>query len=142
MELESYFDFLDEDDIRIKGTRVGLEHIVKEYNEGAGPEEIALRFPTVSLEKIHATITYYLANKAKIEKYVQRVNEYQEAGWQAQQNNPSDFILSLRKRIEKRRQEISVDENHPLNNLISKIKGNLSNEKSLARPTGYSTLRP
>lgn len=106
MELESYFDFLDEDDIRIKGTRVGIEDVVREYNEGAGPEEIALRFPSVSLEKIHATITYYLANRAKVDDYVRRVTEYQEAGWREQQEHPSEFILSLRQRIEKKRQEL------------------------------------
>lgn len=120
MELENYFDFLDEYDIRVKGTRVGIEHLVREYNEGAGPEEIALRFPTVSLEKIHATITYYLANKAKMDNYIQQVSDFKEAGWQEQQNHPSNFILSLRERIEKRRQEINSDENHPLNNLTSR----------------------
>jgi uncharacterized protein (DUF433 family) len=117
MELESYFDFLDEYDIRVKGTRVGIEYIVQEYNEGAGPEEIALRFPTVSLEQIHATLTYYLANRTKIDEYARRVNEYQEAGWREQQEHPSEFILSLRQRIEKKRQELLADENSPLSKL-------------------------
>ena len=108
MELESYFNFLDENDIRIKGTRVGLEHIVREYREGASPEEIALHFPTVSLEQIHATITYYLANRPKVEEYMQRVWQAQETAWQEQQRNPSEFVVSLRARLEKRRQEGQV----------------------------------
>jgi hypothetical protein len=31
MELESYFDFLAPDDIRIKGTRIGIETVLYEY---------------------------------------------------------------------------------------------------------------
>ncbi len=57
MELEHYFEFIAEDAIRLKGTRVGIETIVRAYQEGASPEEIALRYPTLSLEQIHATIS-------------------------------------------------------------------------------------
>jgi uncharacterized protein (DUF433 family) len=57
MELEQYFDFVADDAIRLKGTRVGIETVVRDYQEGASPEEIALRYPTLSLEQIHATIT-------------------------------------------------------------------------------------
>ncbi len=31
MQLEDYFEFLTSKDIRIKGTRVGIEHILYEY---------------------------------------------------------------------------------------------------------------
>ena len=43
MELESYFDFLGPEDIRIRGTRVGIETVLDDYLEGASPEEIAAR---------------------------------------------------------------------------------------------------
>jgi|GEM_PF-3178519 len=46
MELESYFDFLPDGDIRIKGTRVYLEDIIGRYFEGDSPEEINSHFPT------------------------------------------------------------------------------------------------
>ncbi|MCB0047933.1 MAG: DUF433 domain-containing protein, partial [Caldilinea sp.] len=60
--LESYFDFIRTPadtllSIRVTGTRVGIEYILREYMQGASPEELALRFPTVTLEQIHATIT-------------------------------------------------------------------------------------
>lgn len=60
MQLEGYFDFLGPDDIRIKGTRMGIEFVLRDYREGASPEEIVLRYPTLSLEQVHTTITYYL----------------------------------------------------------------------------------
>ncbi len=31
MQLEDYFTFLRPDDIRVKGSRVGIEHILDEY---------------------------------------------------------------------------------------------------------------
>jgi uncharacterized protein (DUF433 family) len=58
MELESYFEFLAEDAIRLTGNRVGVETGLRDYNESASPEEITLRYPTLTLEQIHATITY------------------------------------------------------------------------------------
>ncbi|MYA70794.1 DUF433 domain-containing protein [Candidatus Poribacteria bacterium] len=61
MELEDYFDFVQEDVIRIKGNRIDIEIVLEDYLEGASPEEILLRYPTLNLEKIHATILYYLA---------------------------------------------------------------------------------
>ncbi len=63
IELENYFDFVEKDVIRIKGNRIDIEIVLEDYLEGASPEEILLRYPTLNLEKIHATILYYLAKK-------------------------------------------------------------------------------
>ena len=51
MELENYFDFVQEDVIRIKGNRIDIEIVLEDYLEGASPEEILLRYPTLNLEK-------------------------------------------------------------------------------------------
>jgi uncharacterized protein (DUF433 family) len=69
--IEEHFDFLSPEDIRVKGTRVGVEHILYEYIYYAkSPEEIAKQFQTVSLEQVYATILYYLENKEVVGKYV------------------------------------------------------------------------
>ncbi len=48
MQLEDYFDFLAPNDIRIKGTRVGIESILYEYiHRQLSPEEIVPKFRTV-----------------------------------------------------------------------------------------------
>ena len=99
MQLENYFDFINENAIRIKGHRIGIEHVLRDYCEGASPEELLLRYPTLSLEKIHATITYYLANKMEIEAYMKRVADMQQEAWQAQARNPPEFVIQLRKRL-------------------------------------------
>ena len=46
MNLEDYFDFLAPDDIRLKGTRVGIESVLYEYvHREQTAEAIARRFP-------------------------------------------------------------------------------------------------
>ncbi len=77
MELESYFDFVNDTAIRLKGTRLGIETVIVDYLAGASPEETVLRFQTLSLEQVHATITYFLANRASVDAYVQRVETEQ-----------------------------------------------------------------
>lgn len=72
MHLEEYFDFINADTIRIHGQRVDIAHVLAYYQEGYGAEIIALELPSLSLEEIHATITYYLRNQATIDHYLER----------------------------------------------------------------------
>jgi uncharacterized protein (DUF433 family) len=72
MQLEDYFDFVATDEIRLRGTRVGIEAVLSEYLDGALPEEIALNYPPLTLEQIHAAITYYLHNRAAMDQYLDR----------------------------------------------------------------------
>ncbi len=60
MQLEDYFVFLAPNDIRIRGTRVGIETVLNDYLKwGKRPEEIAASYPTLELEQVYATILYY-----------------------------------------------------------------------------------
>lgn len=113
MELESYFEFIAEDAVRIAGTRVGIETVLRDYQEGAAPEEIVLRYPTLSLEQVHATITYYLANQEKVEVYLKLVRQQREEAWQEQQRHPSPFVRSLRERVERQRQALREEKPLP-----------------------------
>ena len=106
MELASYFDFVQEDVIRIKGNRIDIEIVLEDYLEGASPEEILLRYPTLNLEKIHATILYYLAKTEEVEAYLERVRQLDEAAEQEQLRNPSPFVIELRERFAKVSQEL------------------------------------
>ena len=106
MELENYFDFIQEDVIRIKGNRIDIEIVLEDYLEGASPEEILLRYPTLDLEKIHATILYYLAKTEEVEAYLERVRQLDEAADQEQLRNPSPFVVKLRERLAKASQKL------------------------------------
>src|SRR5258708_7772536 len=58
--------------IRITGTRVSLDSVVHEYDQGATPEEIAVSFPSLRIEDIYATITYYLSHREQVEEYLRQ----------------------------------------------------------------------
>jgi uncharacterized protein (DUF433 family) len=103
MSLESYFDFVAEDVIRIAGTRVGIETVIGDYQLGATPEEIVIRYPTLSLQQVYATITYYLENRRALDAYVDRLRKRRELDWQEAQGHPSDFVQSLRNRLDHQR---------------------------------------
>ncbi|MCB0196337.1 MAG: DUF433 domain-containing protein [Anaerolineae bacterium] len=96
MQLENYFEVLDSQDIRIKGTRIGIEIVIEDFLDGASPEEIAVRYPSLSLEQVYASITYYLANRDQIDAYIQSSWQEIERASQQQEQNPPDFIKRLR----------------------------------------------
>jgi uncharacterized protein (DUF433 family) len=88
IKLEDYFEFHSADDIRLKGHRVNIEDVLNYYLEGYTPEEINVNLPTLDLEKIHATITFYLHERSQIELYLKRVEKRQENNYQGFVANP------------------------------------------------------
>ncbi len=96
MLLEDYFDFLSSDDIRLKGHRIGIDNVLDYYLEGYSPEEIAASLPSLNLEQIHATITYYLHNRAEIDAYLSRLTKWREQRYQEWAVNPSPVVERLR----------------------------------------------
>ena len=98
MQLEDYFNFLAPDDIRVKGTRVGIETILYDFIHCCRtPEEIAQSYPSVTLEQVYATILYYLHNKEVVSKYVADWLEWGHQQWKAQELNPPPAAARLRK---------------------------------------------
>ncbi len=54
----------------IQGTRVSLDSIVYRFLEGLPPEGITDCFPGLTLEQVYGAITYYLAHRVEIDKYL------------------------------------------------------------------------
>ena len=102
MQLEDYFDFISPEDIRLKGTRVGIETIITDYLGGRFPEEIPLHYPTVTLEQVFATLTYYYRNQETVEAYIQAWREHGERAWEEQQRNPSPRVREIQKMLRER----------------------------------------
>ncbi len=68
----------------VAGTRVSLDSIVAAFLEGLAPETIAAEcFPVLTLEQVYGAITYYLAHRADIDRYLQQVDAEFEALRQA-----------------------------------------------------------
>ena len=105
MQLEDYLDFQGPDVIRLKGHRIGLEHIVEHYQEGYSPEQIALEYPGVSLEQIYGVIAYYLHNQVEVEGYLARINATAEANYRSWAANPSPVSQRVRAILEQRMRE-------------------------------------
>jgi len=97
MQLEDYFDILASDDIRIKGSRIGIESVLYEYiYREQSPRAIAARFPTLTLEQIHAVILYYLHNSERIKAYMADWLEYGRRMREEQDRNPPPVVVRLR----------------------------------------------
>jgi uncharacterized protein (DUF433 family) len=99
MLVEDHFDFLAPDDIRIKGSRIGIESVLYEHiHRSRTPEQIAAQFDTLTLEQVYAAILYYLHNRQEIDAYVAAWLEHGQAMRATQANDPAfrDFQARMR----------------------------------------------
>ena len=115
MELQNYFNFNSEIDIRIKGHRIAIQHILNKYRQGKGPDELLRRFPTLSMEKIYATILYYLTNKEEVEVYLERERLMdEEAGKLIEAYGRTPTLINWEKRLEEARQKLIAEGKYPV----------------------------
>ena len=114
MLVEDYFDFLTPDDIRIKGSRIGIESVLYEYiHRSRTPEQIAAQLDTLTLEQVYATILYYLHNRQKIDAYVAAWLDHGQEMRAAQANDPTfrDFQARMRQAREARQADAALTAN-------------------------------
>lgn len=110
MQLDMYLERPAPDVIKLKGHRIGLEHIVERFQAGMSPQRIAADFPGVGLAVIYTTIAYYLHNKEEIDAYMARNNAEAERQYQAWLNDPNGgqrpLVQRLRALAKQREQEL------------------------------------
>lgn len=78
MQLEDYFDFNTEpvEHIRIKGTRIDIDHVIDLHKRHMTPEQIAVHFGCpIAVEQAYASILYYLHNRGDLDAYLARREE-------------------------------------------------------------------
>jgi uncharacterized protein (DUF433 family) len=110
MRLEDYFDYLAPDDIRLKGTRVGIESVLYEYvHRQRTPEVIAQRFPTLRLDQVYAAILYYLCNRPQMDAYLADWLEWSLRVREEQRQNPPVFVARLAALREEREKYWAAD---------------------------------
>jgi uncharacterized protein (DUF433 family) len=51
----------------IKDSRVPLDLVVREFENGASPESIRLAYPVLTLEQVYGAITFYLGHRSEVE---------------------------------------------------------------------------
>jgi len=66
--------------MRVGGTRVTLDTVVRAFLRGAAAEEIAQQYPSLSLTDVYAAISYYLQHRAAVEKYFGKARQIRQVG--------------------------------------------------------------
>lgn len=56
--------------LRIGHSRVLVDLVIRAFQDGATPEAIAQRYPTVTLADVYAVLAYYLRHREEIEAYL------------------------------------------------------------------------
>ena len=57
--------------IRIAGSRVTLDTIVSQFQQGATAEQIQESFPSIPLRQVYGAISYYLEHQSQVEAYLE-----------------------------------------------------------------------
>lgn len=70
MDLPEFLTEHEYGNIRLTGHRIGLEHVIEDYRDGATPELLHEEYPTLPLELIEKVIAFYHANRAEVDAYV------------------------------------------------------------------------
>lgn len=82
------------------GSRVPLARIVRGFQNGESPESIRSHFPTLTLEQVYGAITFYLGNRAEVERdLVEREREEDEF------DKSHPFPTHISEKLERARQE-------------------------------------
>lgn len=86
---------------RIGRTRVSLDSVVHHFKLGATAEEIAQKFPALTLAEVYSAIGFYLSNRREVEDYLRLQEENAdlvqaeiEAKFQNKTNELRERILS------------------------------------------------
>jgi len=96
-------DFVESRDgsFYLKGSRVPLAHLVREFQQGEPPEAIRSHYPTLSLEQVYGAITFYLGHKGEVENDIAE-REREEEAFTAAHPTPPD----IKEKFERMRQQM------------------------------------
>jgi len=56
--------------VRVGDSRVLLELVIHAFQDGATPETIVRRYPTLLLADVYSVVTYYLRHRIEVEAYL------------------------------------------------------------------------
>jgi uncharacterized protein (DUF433 family) len=84
--------------LRVGNSRVLLELVIQAFQDGATPETILQRYPTLSLSDIYAVVAYYLRHPNEIDDYLTR-RENQAVEMQQHAKNTQPDLSTMRARL-------------------------------------------
>lgn len=74
----------------LRGSRVPLAHLVREFQQGEPPEAIRSHYPALSLEQVYGAIAFYLGHKDQVESDIAE-REREEEAYSAAHPAPPDI---------------------------------------------------
>jgi len=85
-------DFVESRDgsFYLKGSRVPLAHLVREFQQGEPAEAIRSHYATLSLEQVYGAIAFYLGHKAAVENDIAE-RKREEDAYSAEHPTPPDI---------------------------------------------------
>jgi len=90
--------------IRLTGSRVPLDTVIYEFNQGATPEQIQDSFPSISLHTIYGAIAFYLEHQVAVDEYLrQREQEAEELRHKIESRSE---VAAFRERLRRRQAEL------------------------------------
>lgn len=89
--------------LRVGDSRVLLDLVLRAFEDGATPETIVQRFPTLLLSDVYAVIAYYLRHRSEIDEYLSQRESKADDVRQRLQNQQND-LNEIRIRLLARRQ--------------------------------------
>jgi uncharacterized protein (DUF433 family) len=103
----------DDGTLRVGSTRVTLDTVIAVFNQGATPEAIVQRFPTLDLADVYAVVTYYLQNRVEVDAYLRQRQSEADALRQEIETNLNS--RPLRDRLIARRAALANRNSHAAN---------------------------
>ncbi len=97
MQIEDYFDFISADEIKIRGHRIWIEDVLYEHIfREMQPSDLVRRFPSLTLEQVHACLLYYLHNRERMDQYLAAWLEHGRQMRLEQERQPTPASQRLR----------------------------------------------
>ncbi len=69
----------EEGAVRVGNSRVSLDLVVEQYENGMTPEDLVRAYDTLDLADVHAVIAYYLRHREEVRTYLKRREEEAKA---------------------------------------------------------------
>jgi uncharacterized protein (DUF433 family) len=88
--------------LRVGASRVLLEIVILSFQDGATPETIVQRYPTLALADVYGVIYYYLRHRAEVDEYLSRRQQQADTVWKRIETQQGD-LADIRARLEAHR---------------------------------------
>lgn len=94
-----YLEFLAPDEIRLKGHRIWLEHIVTRARQGKNAAEIVADFPTLTVEVVQAVLAYADTHRTEVDAYLARHEAFMAEQMRRTEQIPDSPVMARLRRL-------------------------------------------